>query len=111
MFKAVVDDGASVFFTGNAGTGKSYLLRAIVKGLTIRHAHERWSTIDVTASTGIAAANIGGGTIHAFSGVGFGDGPQVRPFCLSAPFCSNGVKSRLCCAAVGYRYAVDMHRR
>ena len=76
VFKAVVDEGSSVFFTGNAGTGKSFLLRAMLRGLEARYAHDSWATVDVTASTGIAAANIGGGTIHAFSGVGFGVEPR-----------------------------------
>ena len=59
----------SVFFTGNAGTGKSFLLRAIVQELHRRHS----SGVFVTASTGIAAANVGGRTIHSFAGIGLGE--------------------------------------
>jgi len=58
--------GRNVFFTGSAGTGKSYLLRKIIStfpplGLTI------------CASTGVAACLIGGVTLHSFAGIGAGD--------------------------------------
>lgn len=62
-----VKTGQNVFFTGSAGTGKSVLLREIIKwcdGNDVRLA--------VTASTGIAAVNIGGSTLHSFAGVGLG---------------------------------------
>ncbi|KAF8597080.1 hypothetical protein BDV93DRAFT_38838 [Ceratobasidium sp. AG-I] len=60
--------GDSVFFTGSAGTGKSVLLRAIVQALGGPS-----DAVAVTASTGVAAANIGGKTLHAFAGVGLGN--------------------------------------
>ena len=54
-------DGHSVFLTGSAGTGKSELLRRLVS---------YWDSINhrygLTASTGIAALNIGGRTLHSF---------------------------------------------
>lgn len=59
--------GQNVLFTGSAGTGKSVLIREIIKwcrGHGVRLA--------VTASTGIAAVNIGGSTLHSFAGVGLG---------------------------------------
>ena len=62
-----------MFFTGNAGTGKSHLLRAIVAELQRGGGGADASAVFVTASTGIAAANVGGTTIHSFAGVGFGD--------------------------------------
>ncbi len=49
--------GADVFLTGAAGTGKSFVLR---KYLSLFEDHE----VLVTASTGIAALNIGGATLH-----------------------------------------------
>lgn len=52
----------SLFFTGSAGTGKSYLLKFIINRLPPE------STF-VTASTGIAACNIGGITLHMFAGI------------------------------------------
>ncbi len=61
----------SVFFTGSAGTGKSVLMRAIISDLqrTYRQTPEN---VAVTASTGLAACNIGGVTLHSFAGIGLG---------------------------------------
>ena len=67
----VVDGGKSVFFTGSAGTGKSVLLREIISAL--KKTHERTpDAVAVTASTGLAACNVGGVTLHSFAGVGLG---------------------------------------
>jgi ATP-dependent DNA helicase PIF1 len=46
-----------------AGTGKSVLLREIIQRLRMNGLR-----VAVTASTGIAAVNIGGTTLHAFAG-------------------------------------------
>lgn len=73
VYTAVLEERQSVFFTGDAGTGKSFLLRTIIDGLRCRFSDGR--AVSVCASTGIAAANIGGTTIHSFAGVGFGDAP------------------------------------
>eukprot|EP01102_Stenamoeba_stenopodia_P001717 TRINITY_DN11569_c0_g2_i1.p1 TRINITY_DN11569_c0_g2~~TRINITY_DN11569_c0_g2_i1.p1 ORF type:complete len:612 (+),score=115.89 TRINITY_DN11569_c0_g2_i1:92-1837(+) len=59
--------GCSFFFTGAAGTGKSFLLKQMIKELIAMHGS---SSVFVTASTGIAACNIGGTTLHSFAGVG-----------------------------------------
>ena len=67
----VVDKGQSVFFTGPAGTGKSVLMRAIIADLKKKHARDP-ERVAVTASTGLAACNIGGMTLHSFSGIGLG---------------------------------------
>ncbi|KAG5495464.1 hypothetical protein GH5_03125 [Leishmania sp. Ghana 2012 LV757] len=56
--------GASLFVGGEAGTGKSHLLRSIAESLTAQGRR-----IAVTASTGIAALNIGGNTFHSTFGV------------------------------------------
>ncbi|PHH60438.1 hypothetical protein CDD81_1650 [Ophiocordyceps australis] len=67
----VVNKGESVFFTGPAGTGKSVLMRAIVDELKKKHQRDP-ERVAVTASTGLAACNIGGITLHSFSGIGLG---------------------------------------
>lgn len=73
----VVEEGKNVFFTGSAGTGKSVLLREIIKELRRKHA-KRPDSVAVTASTGIAACNIGGVTIHSFAGIGLGKEPTAQ---------------------------------
>ena len=46
-----------MFFTGDAGTGKSYLLRIAIEALQQQLGKDK---VFVTASTGIAACNVGG---------------------------------------------------
>ena len=67
----VTEDKQSVFFTGSAGTGKSVLMREIISVLkkTYRREPDR---VAVTASTGLAACNVGGVTLHSFAGIGLG---------------------------------------
>ncbi|RGP71495.1 hypothetical protein FLONG3_7106 [Fusarium longipes] len=74
----VVNKNQSVFFTGAAGTGKSVLMRAIIKELKAKYAKDP-ERVAVTASTGLAACNIGGITLHSFSGIGLGkdDAPAL----------------------------------
>ena len=81
-----VKAGKNVFFTGSAGlsafqpcddqgvlqrdligTGKSVLLRAIIRSFPLENGE-----LAVTASTGIAAVNIGGITLHSWAGIGLG---------------------------------------
>ncbi|XP_032551720.1 ATP-dependent DNA helicase PIF1 isoform X2 [Chiroxiphia lanceolata] len=71
-----VRSGKSIFFTGCAGTGKSFLLKRIVGSLPPNVTY-------ATASTGVAACHIGGTTLHAFAallssalpGIGSGKAP------------------------------------
>lgn len=73
--KSVLDlvsqKGKSVFFTGSAGTGKSVLLREIIKVVRDNYKREP-DRVAVTASTGLAACNVGGVTLHSFAGIGLG---------------------------------------
>jgi len=66
-----VEKTQSVFFTGSAGTGKSVLLREIIAVLRRKYIKES-DRVAVTASTGLAACNIGGVTLHSFAGIGLG---------------------------------------
>ncbi|TVY73229.1 ATP-dependent DNA helicase PIF1 [Lachnellula suecica] len=69
--KLVVSESKSVFFTGSAGTGKSVLMRSIIADLRKKYIKEP-DRVAVTASTGLAACNIGGVTLHSFGGIGLG---------------------------------------
>ncbi|KAJ8521240.1 hypothetical protein ONZ45_g2042 [Pleurotus djamor] len=70
----LVEKGSSVFYTGSAGCGKSVLLREIIKVLRKKFSKSP-DAVAITASTGIAACNIGGVTIHSFAGIGLGIEP------------------------------------
>jgi len=50
----------NIFISGSAGTGKSF---------TIEHIQKAYPHVALTASTGIAAINIGGETLHRWSGI------------------------------------------
>lgn len=70
----VVNRGENVFFTGSAGTGKSVVLRHLVQELCRKHGQVN---VGVTASTGLAACNISGQTVHKYLSIGLGTGsPQ-----------------------------------
>ena len=59
--------GHNVMLTGPAGAGKSYLLKEF-----IAKAKGKRKKVVVTATTGLAAAHLGGQTIHSWSGMGLG---------------------------------------
>lgn len=67
----LIEAGYSVFFTGAAGTGKSYLIGCAIEAL--KQKHSRTGSVLVTATTGAAAINIGGTTIHSASGIMIGE--------------------------------------
>lgn len=70
VYDSAVRLGKSIYLTGTAGTGKSVVLKAIIKGLQQKHGIDR---VAVTASTGLAACHIGGATLHSEMGIGVGD--------------------------------------
>ena len=57
--------GHNVYLTGEAGAGKTHVLNQYIEWL-----REHDIEPAVTASTGIAATHLGGGTIHSWSGIG-----------------------------------------
>jgi len=61
----IINKGENIFITGYAGTGKSYILNKLKKRFEI----------DVTSTTGLAAVNIQGQTIHSWAGVGICNKP------------------------------------
>lgn len=67
----VVHAKESIFFTGSAGTGKSVVLKEMVKVCKGVYG----DNFGVTASTGLAACNIQGQTVHRYLGIGFGRDP------------------------------------
>ncbi|PRW56986.1 DNA helicase ATP-dependent [Chlorella sorokiniana] len=66
----LVKAGKSVFFTGDAGTGKSFLLNRVIAELRDEYGEDFGSAVGVTAATGIAAVQIAGSTLHSCMGCG-----------------------------------------
>lgn len=61
----LINQSENLFITGYAGTGKSYILNKLKKKFQI----------DVTSTTGLAAVNVQGQTIHSWAGVGICNKP------------------------------------
>ena len=69
----LVWEGRNVFFTGSAGTGKSFLLARIVAELRARYGDDEAEfrkRVAVTATNGVASTHIGGQTLNSALGVG-----------------------------------------
>ncbi len=66
----LINQGENLFITGYAGTGKSYILNKLKKKFQI----------DVTSTTGLAAVNVQGQTIHSWAGVGICNKPVKDVF-------------------------------
>ena len=60
-------NGENVFLTGYAGTGKSYILNKLKEKFKKK--------LTITSTTGIAAVNVKGQTIHSWAGVGLCKNP------------------------------------
>lgn len=72
----ILAEGKSVFLTGPAGSGKTYVLNQFVK-----YARGEGKKVAVTASTGLAATHLGGNTIHSWAGIGIHD--EVKKYMIS----------------------------
>ncbi len=66
IVEACCKSNSNVFFTGCAGTGKSYLTSIIIQKLCKLYGNKY---VYVTATTGLAACAIDGVTIHQFAGI------------------------------------------
>ena len=68
----------NICVTGAAGTGKSFLLRMI---------KDHFPHVHITASTGVAAVNVAGVTIHSWAGIGNASLPvdEIVRFINSGP--------------------------
>lgn len=67
LFFEKMKNGENVFITGNAGTGKSFLVNVFRE-----YCEANRKKIAVTAPTGIAALNVDGVTLHSFFRIPFG---------------------------------------
>ena len=65
----LLSENKNVFITGHAGTGKSYILEKL---------KEIISDIVITSTTGLAAVNVKGQTIHSWAGIGICDQPVEK---------------------------------
>ncbi len=68
---AVLETDDSVFLTGEAGSGKSFVLRQFLKGKDPK----KYPSL---ASTGAAAVLVGGRTFHSFMGLGILEGGREK---------------------------------
>jgi ATP-dependent DNA helicase PIF1 len=64
----IVRQKKSVEMIGQAGTGKTFTLKRLAYAMS-----NKYMNFAMTASTGRAALNVGGQTIHSFAGTGIGD--------------------------------------
>lgn len=79
------DAGKNILVTGGAGTGKSYLLNFLKRNYSV-------SRLEITASTGIAALNVGGSTIHSWAGIGLANMPPEK--IIENIFSAKGLRAR-----------------
>ena len=69
------EKGENLFFTGPAGSGKSEVMKHCISLAKKKYGSGH---VAIVASTGIAAVNIGGCTLHHFAGAGLGTEPLEK---------------------------------
>lgn len=79
VFEKVKTSSNNFFITGSAGTGKSYLLKYIVKYFLGKYGDTH---VGVTAMTGLAAININGRTLHSWAGMGIDGKKKLNNFTM-----------------------------
>ena len=67
MLELAVLERKNVFFTGAAGSGKSFVLQRML--VDLERAHGLYGRVYCVAPTGLAAWNLGGTTVHSFAGI------------------------------------------
>lgn len=92
-----IQSGKSVFLTGPAGSGKSYLLKYFIDWFKDNMENEN-NKIFMTSTTGLSALLIDGMTINRFSGIGIGD-KEVEDYYKKIIKMSN-LKKRWCSTCV-----------
>ena len=100
-FHALAAAGRSIFLTGAAGTGKSFQIDRFTS------AHPG---TDVTASTGVAALNVGGMTIHRWAGMLLGPAEEECPKAYFSRLASDprrGVQAGLARVRSARRVVID----
>ncbi|KAI8897431.1 hypothetical protein BC833DRAFT_42443 [Globomyces pollinis-pini] len=77
ILNKILVEKKSIFFTGKAGTGKSFLLRSIIHKAKSLFKEDEIAVTGIIsrliysiATTGLAGYNIGGSTLHSFAGIG-----------------------------------------
>ncbi|MDD4062284.1 MAG: PIF1 family DEAD/DEAH box helicase [Candidatus Pacebacteria bacterium] len=85
----ILKSGRSVFLTGPAGSGKTYVLKEYIRFL-----RKEKKPVGITASTGVAATHLNGMTIHSWTGMGILD--TLTKNDLSKIMRKKNVKSRIC---------------
>lgn len=88
-FNAIIVEKKSIFLTGPAGTGKSFVINQVKQW-----ASENNVQYTITALTGCAAVLIGGRTLHSTLGLGLGDKP-VEQILYKLKRCNKLLYSRL----------------
>ncbi len=81
----LIRSGYNTFITGPAGTGKSYLLQFLKRDLQNKN-------LQITATTGIAAVNINGVTLHHWAALGIESVPLEQ--IINKAFSSRGTNIR-----------------
>jgi ATP-dependent DNA helicase PIF1 len=82
----MVKEGKNVFITGSAGVGKSLVIEYIKEWCMSNGKH-----VMVTATTGVAAANINGATFHSWAGIGLGKSAKQN---MSEPEMEQEIRKR-----------------
>lgn len=90
VLKAITQQ-KSVFITGSAGTGKSFIIEDALRVLRQMYGED---AVFVTASTGLAACALGGITLHSFAGVGIGSDTETKEQLLTKVRKRRDVKAR-----------------